>query len=94
MEQEKALIKVKIGSFFATGLPADLLSQYTSGDSLVVDVEPGTTVGELLKKLPWLGLGESFEDMLIIMVNNQQQHLNYILQSEDILDLHIPASGG
>ncbi|UCG65496.1 MAG: MoaD/ThiS family protein [Deltaproteobacteria bacterium] len=94
MAQEKALIKIKIGSFFATRLPADLQSQLISGNSLVVEVEPGTSVEGLLRKLPWLGLGESFDSMLIVFVNGQQQYSNYVLQPEDVIDLHLPAAGG
>ncbi len=88
------MITVKIRSFFAAGLPDDLWSQFMSGNSLVVEVEPGTSVEGLLRKLPWLGLGGSFDDMILVFVNDQQQALNYVLQSEDVLDLHIPASGG
>jgi hypothetical protein len=94
LAQEKALIKIKIGSFFATLLPADLRSQLISGNSLVVEVEPGTSVEGLLRKLPWLGLGGSSDSMLIVFVNGQQQYLNYVLQPEDVIDLHLPAAGG
>lgn len=88
------MITIEIRSFFAGGLPDDLWSQFISGNSLVVEVEPGTSVEGLLRKLPWLGLGESFDDMILVFVNGQQQALNYVLQSEDVIDLHIPASGG
>ncbi len=88
------MITIKIKSFFAGGLPDELWSQFISGNSLIVEVEPGTSVEGLLQKLPWLGLGGSFDDMILVFVNGQQQALDYVLQSEDVLDLHIPASGG
>ena len=58
-----------------------------------MEVEPGTSVEGLLTKLPWLGLDGSFDDMILVFVNGQQQALDYMLQSEDVLDLHTPAAG-
>jgi hypothetical protein len=86
------LITIKIRSFFAAVLPDDLWSQFISGNPLVVEVEPGTSVKGLLRELPWLG--RSFDDMILVFVNGQEQALDYVLQSEDVVDLHIPASGG
>jgi len=94
LAQEKPLTTIKIRSYFAAGLPDDLWSQFISGDSLVVEVEPGTSIEGLLRQMPWLGLGGVSDDMILVFVNGQQQALNYVLQSEDVIDLHIPASGG
>ena len=88
------MIRVKIKSFFAVSLPDDLRSQFIRDNFLSVEVEPGTNVEGLLKKLPWLGLGESFQGMVIAYINGQLETVNYVLQPGDVVDLHVPTAGG
>ena len=88
------MISVKIKSFFAVSLPDDLRSQFIRDNFLTVEVDPGTNVEGLLKKLPWLGLGESFQGMVIAYINGQLETVNYVLQPGDVVDLHVPSAGG
>ncbi|MBU2497495.1 MAG: hypothetical protein KKE57_01210 [Proteobacteria bacterium] len=88
------MITVKIKSFFAVSLPDDLRSQFIKDHFLTVEVAPGTTIEGLLKKLPWLGLAESFQSMVIAYINGQRETVNYVLQPGDVVDLHVPTAGG
>ena len=73
-------------------LPEDLQQDFDAGRPLAVEVEPGTTIEGLFRKLPWLG--SPFEEFIVVSVNGQQRGLDYVLQSEDAIDVIIPAAGG
>jgi molybdopterin converting factor small subunit len=88
------VIKIKIKSFFAVGLPDEILSQFMNGSSPVVEVEPGTSIAGLLRKMPWLGLDGTSDSMLVVFVNDSWQPIDYMLQEGDEIDIHTPVSGG
>jgi hypothetical protein len=94
VKKEKRLIAVKVRSFGAGELPDDLSAQLNSGQCLLVEVERGTTVEGLLRRIPPAGRGASFRDTIVVFVNDQQQELDCVLQPEDVIDLHILAAGG
>lgn len=89
-------MEIRIKSFFAVG--ATLHMGGSSGRDardLAVDVKPGATVSELLERIPSLGPPGQFEDiMLHVFVNGQLKGFDYVLQPGDVVDLHIPVSGG
>ena len=88
-------MRVKIRSFFAVGVTDHLRPHFASGKDLIVEVEAGTDVEALLQKLPALGPPESFDDMMLhVFVNGRLQGFDCVLKPGDIIDLHIPVSGG
>jgi molybdopterin converting factor small subunit len=88
-------MKVKIRSTFAIGATQDPQGRSPSNGPMKVDVQPGTTVEELLEKLPSLGPKDQFDDIMIhVFVNGTLKGHNYVLQPGDVIDLHIPVSGG
>jgi molybdopterin converting factor small subunit len=89
------LKKIKIRSIYALGITAELRSRFFSGKDVILEVEPGTVVEQLLKKMPFLGPPELYDDLMIhVFVNGTQQGFDYELQSNDVIDIHIPVSGG
>ena len=89
------MITVKIRSTFAIGFANELRSLFASGRDLIFEVDQGTDVQGLLEKLPSLGPPESFDDMMIhVFINGELRGFDYVLQPEDVIDLHIPVSGG
>jgi molybdopterin converting factor small subunit len=88
-------MKIRIKSLFAVGATDHLKDTPGSGKEMLMEIEEGTTVDELLKTLPAIGPPEQFDDiMLHVFVNGRLKGFDYVLQSGDVLDLHIPVSGG
>ena len=88
-------IKVQIRSVFAIGTTHVLRERSGSGKNLVASVPIGTSIKQLLMKLPFLGPPESYDDMMLhVFVNGIQRGFDHILQQGDLIDLHIPSSGG
>ena len=85
-------IKIRSCGFMGATLPENLQPDFDSGRPLAIEVEPGTTIEGLFRKLPWLG--SPFEEFIVVSVNGQQRELDYILQPEDVIDLIFPAAGG
>lgn len=89
------MIKIRIRSVFAVGLPDHLRSRFFSQEDPVVEVPLNTSVGAFLRALEFLGPSEAFDDMMLhVFVNGKLRGLDYTLQSGDVVDLHIPVSGG
>lgn len=89
------MIRITVRSTFAVGFTERLRSLLGSGGDMIVEVEPGTNVQELLEKMGSLGQSESFDDIMIhVFVNGKLKGFDYVLQQEDVLDIHIPVSGG
>jgi len=60
-----------------------------------VDLEEGATVRDLLWALPSLGPSEQWDDIMIhVFVNGELKGYDYPLRNGDVVDLHIPVSGG
>ena len=85
-------IKIRSCGFMGAALPEDLQQDFAADKPLSVEVEPGTTIEGLFRKLPWLG--SPFEEFIVVSVNDQQRELDYVLQPEDVIDVIIPAAGG
>ncbi len=85
-------ITVKIRSTFSVGATLNNLS--ARGD-IQVKLKQGSTVKDLLKKLPSLGPEEQFDDIMIhVFINGELRGYDYPLRNGDVIDLHIPVSGG
>jgi molybdopterin converting factor small subunit len=88
-------IPIRIRSVYAIGLTDHLLSQLASGKDNAIEIDAGTTVKELLQRLSSLGPVKAFDDIMIhVFVNGTVQGFDYVLQPQDIVDIHIPVSGG
>ena len=88
-------IKVIINSSFAVGRSEEFESQVGEGGDIVLELEPGTTVEGLLHQLPSIGPPDRWDDiMLHVFVNQEIAGFDRVLENNDIIDLHIPVSGG
>jgi len=71
------------------------LQHVASGKGNAIEIEAGTTVEGLLKNFSSLGPVKAFDDIMIhVFVNGTVRGFDYVLQPEDIVDIHIPVSGG
>jgi len=87
--------KVTIRSTYAVGASPERRSEILSGKDIRVEVAPGSRVEDLLRRMPELGPPESYDDlMLCVFVNGKRRGLDHVLENGDVLDLHIPSSGG
>jgi hypothetical protein len=88
-------IKIKINSSFAIGHTEAFVSKFNKKDDIIMEVEPGTTVYDLLLRLPSIGAPENWADLFLhVFVNHKMAGFNKVLEDNDIIDLHIPLSGG
>jgi len=88
-------IRVKINTTFAIGNTEAFNSQFNRNGDLILELEPGTTVQEVLLRLPAIGAPENWSDLFLhVFVNHTVAGFDRILEDRDILDIHIPLSGG
>ena len=88
-------MRIMIKSTFAVGLSKRLLAQLASGEDHNIEVEPDTTIEGLLRQLSSIGPPEEWDDiMLSVFVNGKLRGFDHVLQPDDVIDLHIPVSGG
>jgi molybdopterin converting factor small subunit len=92
---KKKSIRVKLNSSFAIGQTEAFLSQSNKKNDLTVELEAGTTVDDLLHKLPAIGNAENWSDLFLhVFVNHKMARFDQVLKDQDIVDVHIPLSGG
>ena len=88
-------IKIIINSSFAIGHTEAFKTHFNKSDEIVKEVEPGTTVYDLLLQLPSLGDPKNWSDLFLhVFINHKMAGFDQVLQNGDIIDLHIPLSGG
>jgi len=88
-------IQVKINTTFAIGNSEAFSSQFNENGDLILELEPGTTVQELLKRLPAIGAPENWSDLFLhVFVNHGVVGFDQVLEPGDVIDIHIPLSGG
>ena len=88
-------IKVKINTTFAIGNAAAFNSQFNQNGDLILQLDPASTVQELLQGLPGFGSPENWSDLFLhVFVNHQVAPFDRVLEDQDILDIHIPLTGG
>ena len=91
----KKTIKVIINSSYALGNTSAHAYQFHDNDNLIMELEAGTTVEGMLLKMPFIGGPERWDDiMLHVFVNQEIAGFDQVLKDNDIIDLHIPVSGG
>ncbi|MCU0578212.1 MAG: MoaD/ThiS family protein [Desulfobacterota bacterium] len=88
-------IIVKINTTFAIGNTEAFGAQFDPNGDLLLELAPGTTVEELLLRLPGLGAPENWSDLFLhVFVNHQLAPFDRVLEDRDVLDIHIPLTGG
>ncbi|MBI5583020.1 MAG: MoaD/ThiS family protein [Deltaproteobacteria bacterium] len=88
-------IKVKINTAFAIGDTGALESLLDEHGNLILELEPGTTVEEMLRQLPGMGAPENWSDLFLhVFVNHRVAPFDRILEDRDLIDIHIPLTGG
>ena len=93
MEPEQ--IRVKINSCYSVGRTDAFRSKFGAEEDLTMTLKAGTTVNELLLQLPGIGSPEEWDDInLHVFVNHHIVDLDEVLRNDDVVDLHIPSSGG
>lgn len=70
-------------------------SSFHDNDTSIIELETGTTVEGMLVKMPFIGIPERWDDiMLHVFINHKIAGFDQVLNNNDLIDLHIPASGG
>ncbi len=88
-------MKVEIKSMYTVALTKELQSQMSNSDSLLLELEEGTSIEALLRSFPHLGRPEAYDDIMIhVFVNGKLKGFDYILQEGDVINIHIPVAGG
>jgi len=88
-------IKIKLKSSFAVGVTEEFLEKFLDGHEVIMEFDEGATVLDLLNQLSSIGSPDEWDDILLhVFVNEVLQGMDYILQNDDEINLHIPISGG
>ncbi len=88
-------MEVTIRSSFAVGSTKHLAQSSRLGREARVELPDGATVLDLLETLPSIGPREQFDDMMItVFVNGKLCGFDHRLRHGDLIDIHIPVSGG
>ena len=70
--EKKRPIRIKINTTFAIGDTAAFQSQFNQNGDLILELDPGSTVQELLLRLPGLGAPENWSDLFLhVFVNHK-----------------------
>jgi len=87
-------VKIHLRSTYAVGSSGGA----TGNDPLTgsrVELSPGATVQDLLERFPDLGPSESYDDIMIhVFVDGRLRGFDHTLEPGDVVDIHIPVSGG
>jgi hypothetical protein len=91
----KGPLQVKINTTFAIGNTSAFAAQYNENGDLVLELESGSTVEDLLLRLPGLGSPENWSDLFLhVFVNHKNAPFDRVLEDQDVIDIHIPLTGG
>lgn len=92
---KKEPIRVKINSVYTVGQTDAFRSKFGDDEDFIVELDPGTTVEDLLLQLPGIGDPEEWDDLMLhVFVNRHIVGFDQVLKDNDVVDLHIPSSGG
>jgi hypothetical protein len=87
-------IEIKIRSYdvISASLPEDVRLNRSMGEPIVLELEQGSRVVDIFKKIPWLG--RPLEDTIVVFINGEAGTLHSELKSGDTIDLMTPSGGG
>ena len=93
MTNEK--VKIKLKSSFAVGATEAFLANFQDGHEVIMELDKGATVLDLLNQLSSIGESNEWDDMLLhVFVNQEIKGMDYVFQDNDEINLHLPISGG
>ena len=88
-------VKIRIRSTFAIGSTGKMRAEVRVDEDTTLELEPNTTIKTMLLSLSSVGPMSSLDDLTIhVFVNGKLRGFDHILKSGDVIDLHIPVSGG
>lgn len=88
-------INIKLKSSFAVGATEEFLADFHDGHEVIMELNEGATVEDLLLKLSSIGSPDEWDDILLhVFVNDVIEGMDYIFRDNDEVDLHLPISGG
>jgi molybdopterin converting factor small subunit len=88
-------IRIKLNSCYSIGRTEAFLSRFTSEEDYTMVLPSGTSVEELLLQIPGIGRPEEWDDMdLHVFINHKSVDFDRVLEEGDVVDIHIPTSGG
>jgi len=88
-------IKIRLKSSFAVGVTEEFLAKFQNGHEVIVELDQGATVLDLLGRLSSIGSPNEWDDMLLhVFVNQELRGMDYLLQDNDEINIHLPVSGG
>ena len=88
-------IKIRLKSSFAVGPTEEFLANFQDGHEVIMEFDKGSTVLDLLNRLSSIGAAHEWDDMLLhVFVNQVLKGMDYVLQDNDEINLHLPISGG
>jgi molybdopterin converting factor small subunit len=94
-QMKKEPIRVKINSCYTVGQTDTFRSKFGNEDDFIIELDPGTTVEDLLLQIPGIGSPEEWDDLMLhVFVNRRIVGFDKVLKDDDVVDLHIPSSGG
>jgi hypothetical protein len=88
-------IRVKINTAFAIGDTGAYESLLDERGDLILEFGPGATVQDMLLRLPGLGSPENWSDLFLhVFINHRVAPFDRVLEDQDVIDIHIPLTGG
>ena len=88
-------INIKLNSCYSIGGAKAFLSRFASEKDFVMTLANGTTVADLLLQIPGIGRPEEWDDLnLHVFINHKVVDFDRVLEEDDLVDIHIPSSGG
>ncbi len=92
---DKNQISIKLNSCYSIGRAEAFREKFSDERDFKVVLADGTTVEELLLQIPGIGRPEEWDDMdLHVFVNHKSVDFDRVLEQDDVVDIHIPSSGG
>jgi molybdopterin converting factor small subunit len=88
-------ITIKLNSCYSVGKTDAFRSKFGSEKDFQLALSAGTTVRDLLLEIPGIGNPREWDDLdLHVFVNHQDADFDRVLEEGDVVDIHIPSSGG
>ncbi|MCG6881943.1 MAG: MoaD/ThiS family protein [Deltaproteobacteria bacterium] len=92
---DKEQIRIKLNSCYSIGRSNAFRSRFASEEDFTMVLASGTTVEDLLLQIPGIGKPEEWDDLdLHVFVNHKAVDFDGVLADGDVVDIHIPSSGG